>query len=207
MEETGYTVIDWLSAGLSVCTIVISFMTYLYFKTKLKIKDLKEKNEGLVNRLSIHDNTFHELTEKYTSLNKDYKKLKEGHTIHEIRVVGAKPIGVSAKLALPDFDRHYIAEEEEELTAETKLRLAQQIGVYCMQNNYIHFEENYNPMRNSKTLAAYLSVASNNEEIIKVLRPDPLIAIDMGKVREMNSTHHIQRGRINECLSFTKRLF
>lgn len=189
MEETGYTVIDWLSAGLAVCMVLISFMICLCFKAKLKIKDLKEKNEGLINRLSIHDNEFHELTEKYTGLKKDYKKLKEGHTIHEVRVVGAKPIGVSAKLMLSDFERHHIPEEE--LMADTKIRLAQQIGVYCLQNNYIHFEERDDPMWRSKILAAYLSVASNNEEIVKVLRPDPALAIDMDKVRGLSSTHHI----------------
>lgn len=191
MEETGYTVIDWLTAGLAVCTIVISFMTYLYFRARLNNKDLKNKNEGLVNRLSMHDSTFNELTEKYNSLKKEYEKLKEGHTIHEVRVINAKPIGVSAKFAIPDFGRHYNAEAEEELMAETKLQLAQQIGVYCMQNNYIHFEENYDPMHMAKRLFAYMSVASNNEEIVKVLRPDRILDIDMDKVRELSSTHHI----------------
>lgn len=184
MEETGYTVIDWLSAGLAVCTVVISFMTYLYFKAKLNIKDLKNKNEGLENRLSVHDSAFHELMERYNSL-------KEGHTIHEVRVVNAKPIGVSARFAIPDFDRHYMAEEKDELMAETKLQLAQQIGVYCMQNNYIHFEENYDPMHMAKKLTAYMNVASNNEEIVKVLRPKSIFDIDMDKVRELSSTHHI----------------
>lgn len=185
MENVGYTIVDWLSAGLAVCTIVISFMTYLYFKAKLKIKSLKEENEGLANRLSIYDTSFHELTEKYTNLKKDYAELKEGHTIHEVRVINAKPIGVSA--SIPEFRYMQI----EELIADTKIQLAQQIGVYCLENNYIHFEENYNPIRCSKTLAAYLSVASNNEEIVKVLRPEPLLAIDMNKVRELSSTHHI----------------
>lgn len=107
MEETGYTIIDWLSAGLAVCTIVISFMTYLYFKARLNIKDLKNKNEDLVNRLSMRDSTVSELTKKYTDLKKEYEKLKEGHAIHEVRVINAKPIGVSAKFVIPDFDRHY----------------------------------------------------------------------------------------------------
>ena len=190
MEETGYTVIDWLSAGLAVCTVVICFMTYLYFKAKLKIKSLDAENEGLADRLSVHDNAFHELMEKHTNLKKEYAKLKEGHTIHEVHVINAKPIGVSAKLAIPDFDRRYIAEEEE-LMADTKIQLAQQIGIYCMQNNYIHFEVNYDPMHMAKRLFAYMSVASNNEEIVKVLRPDRILDIDMGKVRELSSTHHI----------------
>lgn len=175
---------------MAVCTVVISFMTYLYFKAKLNIKDLKNKNEGLENRLSVHDSAFHELMEKHASLKKEYAKLKEGHTIHEVRVINAKPIGVSAKLTIPDFSRRYIAEEEE-LMADTKNRLAQQIGIYCMQNNYIHFEENYDPVHMAKRLFAYMSVASNNEEIIKVLRPDRILDIDMGKVRELSSTHHI----------------
>lgn len=185
MEEAGYTVVDWLSAGLAVCTIVISFMTYLYFKKRLEIKDLKNKNEGLVNRLSVHDSAVNELTEKYTNLKKDYAEVKEDHTIHEVRVINAKPIGVSA--SIPEF--RYM--QSEELISDAKIQLAQQIGVYCLQNNYIHFEENYNPIQCSKTLAAYLSVASNNEEIITVLRPDPLLAIDMNKVRELSSTHNI----------------
>ena len=163
----------------------ISFIGYLYFKAKLKIKSLEEKNGGLDNRLSAHDNAFHELTEKYNGLKKDYAKLKEGHMIHEVRIVNAKPIGVSA--TMPEF--RYM--QNDEFIADTKIQLAQQIGVYCLQNNYIHFEENYDLMRCSKTLVAYLSVASNNEEIVKVLKPDPILAIDMDKVRELSSTHHM----------------
>lgn len=176
MDDTGYTIVDWSSAGLAVCTIVISFIAYLYFKAKLEIKELKNKNDGLDNRLSIRDSAFHELTEKYNGLKKDYAKLKEGNTIHEVRVIGAKPIGVSA--TMPEF--RYM--QNEELIADTKIQIAQQIGVYCLQNNYIHFEENYDPVNMSKRLVAYMSVASNNEEIVRALRPDPLLAIDMDKV-------------------------
>lgn len=189
MEDTGYTIVDWLSTGLAVCTAFISFLGYLYFKARLEIKELKNKNDGLDNRLSIRDNVFHELTEKYTSLKNDYEKLKEGHTIHEVRVIGAKPIGVSAKLALPDFKPHHIME----FTADTKIELAQRLGVYCMENNYIHFEENYDPMHNATRLSAYLSVASNNEEIVKVLKPDPILDIDMNKVRELSAGFNCYR--------------
>lgn len=167
MEDAGYTIVDWLSTGVAVCTVFISFIGYLYFKARLEIKDLKSKNEELINRFSTHDNEFHELTEKYTDLKKEYEKLKEGHTIHDVQVIGAKPVGVSA--TMPEF--RYM--QSEEFIADTKMQLAQQIGIYCLQNNYIYFEENYSPIQMTKTLVAYLSVASNNEEIIKVLRPNP----------------------------------
>lgn len=185
MGDTEYTIVDWLSAGLAVCTIVISFMTYLYFKARLKIKSLKEENDGLKNTIKIREDAFHELTVKNDDLIKDYTKLKEGNTIHEVRVIGAKPIGVSAKFMLPVFDRYSIPEEE--LMADTKIELAQRLGVYCLQNNYIHFEEYDDPMCMAKRLTAYMSVASNNEEIVKVLKPDPILAIDMNKVRELSA--------------------
>lgn len=189
MGDTGYTIVDWLSAGLSVCTLFISFIGYLYFKAKLEIKELKKKNDGLKNTIKVREDAFRELTVKNDDLLKDYAKLKEGHTIHEVRVIGAKPIGVSAKLALPDFKPHHIME----LTADTKIELAQRLGVYCMENNYIHFEENYDPMHNATRLSAYLSVASNNEEIVNVLKPDPILAIDMDKVRELSAGFNCYR--------------
>lgn len=186
MEETGYTIVDWLSAGLAVCTIFLSFATYLYAKARLEIKELKKKNDGLKNTIKIREDAFHELTVKDNDLIKEYAKLKEGHTIHEVRVVGAKPIGVSAKIVLlPDFERHH--------TADTKIELAQRLGVYCMENNYIHFEENYDPMHNATRLSAYLSVASNNEEIVNVLKPDLILAIDVNKVRELSAGFNCYR--------------
>jgi hypothetical protein len=77
--------------------------------------------------------------------------------------------------------------------ADAKIQLAHQLGIYCMQNNYIHFEEFYDPMHNATRLSAYLSVASNNDEIVKVLKPDPILAIDMDKVRELSSEFNCYR--------------
>lgn len=187
MEDTGYTIVDWLSAGLAVCTVFISFLGYLYFKAKLEIKGLKKENDGLKNTIKIREDAFHELTVKDNDLLKEYTKLKEGHTIHEVHVIGAKPIGVSAKLSLPDFSYN----QSGEFIADTKIELAKKLGVYCLQNNYIHFEENHDPICMTKTLSAYLSIASNNEEIVRVMRPDPLLAIDMDKVRELSAEHHM----------------
>lgn len=189
MGDTGYTIVDWLSAGLSVCTVFISFLGYLYFKAKLKIKSLKNENDGLKNTIKIREDAFRELTVKNDDLLKEYTKLKEGHTIHEVRVIGAKPIGVRAEIALPDFKPHHIME----LTADTKIQLAQKLGIYCMENNYIHFEETYDPMRLATRLSAYLSIASNNEEIVTVLKPDPILAIDMNKVRELSAEFNCHR--------------
>lgn len=187
MDDTGYTIVDWLSVGLSVCTVFISFLGYLYFKAKLKIKSLKGENDGLKNTIKIREDAFHELTVKNDDLLKDYAELKEGHTIREVRVIGAKPIGVSTKLLIPDYV------QSEELIAEMKIELAHKIGIYCLQNDYIRFEENYDPVRLMKTLSAYLSVASNNEEIVKVLKPDPILAIDMDKVRELSAGFNCYR--------------
>lgn len=35
--------------------------------------------------------------------------------------------------------------------------------------------------------------ASNNEEIVKVLKPDPILAIDMDKVRELSAGFNCYR--------------
>lgn len=92
---------------------------------------------------------------------------------------------------IEDFDRHYITEEE--LMADTKIELAHRLGVYCLQNNYIHFEEDYDPMHMTKRLTAYMRVASNIEEMVKVLKPDPILAIDMNKVRELSAGFNCYR--------------
>lgn len=188
MEETGYTIVDWLSAGLAISTIFIAFVGYLYFKTRLKIKSLIKKNEGLDNQIIERTKAYHELYLKYEEMQKEYNKLKDGHTIHEVRVLNAKPVSIKARLPLYNLERALVPEE---IIADTKLELVRQLGMYCMEGGYVQFEEINNPMDFTTTLIAHMSVASNNEEIIKILRPDPWSAIDTDAVREINNTYHV----------------